>query len=125
MSKTNINEVEINGVEYVRKDSLSNDALAAPVDGMEYVVIRERDSGCHAGYLAGRDGANVTLLNARRLWYWDGAVTLSQLAREGVGKPDRCKFDLSTKIEVLGVCEILSVTEEAKASIEAVKLWKA
>lgn len=32
------------------------------------------------------------LKNARRLWYWDGAASISQIAVDGVSKPENCKF---------------------------------
>ena len=48
------------------------------------------------------NGQEVTLHNARRIWFWDEAATLSQLATDGVLKPDECKFTVrvnSTNIE--------------------------
>ncbi|MFA6889338.1 MAG: hypothetical protein WC254_07625 [Candidatus Woesearchaeota archaeon] len=67
----------------------------------------------------------VVMLNARRLWYWDGAASLSQLAMEGTSKPENCKFPCPvSKIELLNVIEILDVTEKAKQSIEGVALWQ-
>ena len=61
-----------------------------------YVIVRTYSAGVFAGTLEFHDGKEVTLSNARRLWYWDGAATLSQLAMEGVSKPQNSK--------VRGVC---------------------
>jgi len=44
------------------------------------------------GYLKAVKGRKVELVNARRLWYWSGAASLSQMALEGVKNPDTCKF---------------------------------
>jgi len=121
MSKPNT--ITIDDVEYVRKDSMSNPSK--PLDGREYVVIRSRDSGCHAGYLDSEDGTTITLVNARRLWYWSGATTLSQLAMEGVASPGECKFPCAVdSITVYSVCEKISTTSKAQSSIESVKIWK-
>ena len=115
--------MQINDVEYVRKDSLATPATNSI--GMKYVVIRSRDSGVHAGYLDERDGSEVTLINSRRLWYWEGAATLSQLAMEGVSKSSGCKFAVALPcITVLGICEIIPATEAARNSIEGVPEWK-
>lgn len=120
--KQEINELTINGITYVPKSQVTQPASK---DGLPYVVIRSRDSGCHAGYLKSKTGDSVVLIDSRRLWYWSGAATLSQLAMEGVKNPNKCKFPQPvTQIEVLGVCEIIQSTEEARKSIEGVIVWK-
>lgn len=91
----------------------------------QYVIIRSRDSGCHAGHLVKEEGTTITLKDARRLWYWDGAATLSQLAMEGVKNPGECKFPCPVdEITVYGVCEKIPATAASKASIESVPVWK-
>jgi hypothetical protein len=63
--------------------------------------------------------------NARRIWYWEGAASLSQLAMEGSSKPQNCKFPAPVdRVELLQVIEILDVTEKAKQNIESVIVWK-
>ena len=79
-----IETITINGIDYVRKDG---SALAEQVDGMQYVIVRTYSAGVHAGYLKRRDGKDVDLINSRRLWYWKGAASLSQLAVDGVSTP--------------------------------------
>ncbi|MCF0120546.1 MAG: hypothetical protein HUJ65_02815, partial [Oscillospiraceae bacterium] len=37
----------------------------------------------------------VELTQCRRIWYWSGAASLSQLANDGVRKPDECKFTIT------------------------------
>ena len=58
----------------------------------KYCIIRTYSAGVHAGILKSRDGKEVTLTDARRIWYWDGAATLSQLATDGTNAPENCKF---------------------------------
>lgn len=112
--------VLIEGTEYVPKSE-----LAASSEGLPYVIVRSRDAGVFAGYLKSRDGAEVHLQNARRIWYWDGAATLSQLANNGTSKPNNCKFPAAvSEITVLGVCEIIQASEEAQQSIEGVAVWE-
>lgn len=50
---------------------------------MHYVIVRCENAGVFAGYLESREGREVTLLKARRIWYWDGAASLSQLISNG------------------------------------------
>src|SRR3990172_5503597 len=90
-----------------------------------YVIVRTYSAGVFAGTLNSQEGQTVVLKDARRLWYWSGAASLSQLAMEGVKNPDRCKFPCEVdRVELFQVIEILDVTEQAKASIAAVPIWK-
>lgn len=61
------------------------------------VLIRGDRSGVEFGTLVAYDGQEVTLHNARRIWYWDGAASLSQLAKDGALKPDNCKFTVTVE----------------------------
>jgi hypothetical protein len=92
---------------------------------MKYVIVRTNSAGVFAGNLESRNGQEVVLLNARRLWYWKGAASLSQLAMEGVTCPLECKFPCEVeRIELLQAIEILDVTEKAMASIAGVPIWR-
>jgi len=92
---------------------------------MKYVIVRTYSAGVFAGELESREGKEVVLKNARRLWYWEGACSLSELAMKGVSKPDKCKFPCEVdRVELLEAIEILDVTKEAKKSIKNVPLWE-
>lgn len=119
-----LKEIIVNGVTYITKESQSKEAQK--LDGMKYVIVRTYSAGVFAGYLEKREGKEVVLRNARRLWYWSGAASLSQLAMEGTKKPKECKFPIAVdRIELTEAIEILDVTEIAKNSIESVSIWTA
>ena len=91
----------------------------------KYVIVRTYSAGVFAGNLASRKGQEVVLKNARRLWYWSGAASLSQLATDGTSDPSNCKFPCEvSQVELLQVIEILDVTKDAEKSIKAVVVWK-
>ena len=118
-----IETIKINDVEYVKKNDIQQ--MAERVDGMQYIICRTYSSGVFAGYLKKREGQEVTLLNARRLWQWYGAASLSQLAMEGVSKPNDCKFPCEVNsVLLLNAIEIVECTEKARLSIKAVNIWK-
>jgi hypothetical protein len=90
----------------------------------KHVIARTYSAGVFAGTLKARDGKEVVLTNARRIWYWDGAASLSQLAVDGVSKPDNCKFPAAVyEVLLTETIEIIPTTEKARASIDGVKVW--
>lgn len=116
--------VNINGVEYIRKDKISEQAEL--LDGMPYKIVRTYSAGVFAGYIKSRVGQEVVMRNARRLWYWEGAASLSQLAQEGTSRPLDCKFPCEVnEVTLINAIEILDVTDKAKKSIASVKVWSA
>lgn len=93
---------------------------------MKYVIVRTFSAGVFAGFLESRNGQEVVLRDARRIWYWSGAASLSQLAMEGTKEPESCKFPCEvSRVELMEVIEILDVTKEAEKSIKEVKIWSA
>lgn len=116
--------LKIDDVEYVRKDSLQEKAES--LEGMEYVIVRCQAAGVFAGYIEERNRREVVLKKARRLWYWSGAASLSQLAVEGTKKPGECKFPCEVPtIILLDTIEVITVSAVAQKSIQSVAVWKA
>lgn len=90
-----------------------------------YVIVRTISAGVFAGVEVSRNGDSIILNKSRRLWYWMGAASLSQLAVDGVSKPTQCKFPCEVdNHEVRGVIEVLPVTKAARQSIASVPVWK-
>jgi len=92
---------------------------------LDYVIIRTELAGVHAGYLKERKGNECTLIDSRRIWYWDGAFTLNKLAKDGTTKPENCKFSCEVEeIELIGVVEVIKTTEKARKQIIEIKEHK-
>lgn len=110
--------IMVDGIKYVRED-------AAPErPSGDYVIVRTYSAGVHAGYLESRNGKEVVLRNTRRIWYWDGAASLSELAGRGTSKPENCKFPKAIdSITLTEAIEIIPCTEAAQKAIESVRAW--
>lgn len=94
------------------------------MDKQKYIIRCDRADVFYAE-IESRQGGEAKLRNARRLWCWDGAASLSQLALEGVKNPRGCKFTVTVpSMTVLDVIEVIPCAEEAVNSIEAVPVWK-
>ena len=116
--------IKIDNVEYVRKDMVEKPA-AEKFEGMDYCIVRTYSAGVFAGYLKSLEEKNGVVLKARRIWYWDGAASLSQLAIDGTSKPENCKFPEEVeKVILTEIIEVIPCTEKARLSIAGVKIWK-
>jgi len=85
----------------------------------QFVVVRSRDSGVHAGTLVSVQDRTVRLTGSRRLWYWKAAKghTLSGVALHGVNAEGSKIAGKLGEIVVLDACEIISTTAAAGQSI--------
>jgi hypothetical protein len=94
----------------------------------KYVIVRTYAMGVFAGELDAQESTETkkVLKNARRLWYWDGAASLSELATRGTSKPKTCKFPAEVpRVELTSPngFEVLDVSDQARESIGGVAVW--
>jgi hypothetical protein len=87
------------------------------------VIVRTYSAGVHFGTLVEKNGEEVTLADARRIWNWQGRNTLNEIALHGVGKKSRVSEPVP-RIELLQAIEIIDCTSEAVENLEAAK-WDA
>lgn len=88
------------------------------------VIVRGDRSGVFFGTLVEKNGREVKLEKCRRLWFWSGAASISQLAVDGTLDPNGCKFTVVVdEIGILDTIEIIPCTDKAIESIEDVKIW--
>lgn len=117
-------EIIVDGIKYVPANEIEL-KKAKELNGMKYCIVRTYSAGVFAGYVESRNGREVVIRDVRRIWYWAGANSLSQLAKDGTTNPEECKFAVEVdKIEVTEAIEIIECTDKAQKSIEDVKEWK-
>ena len=120
-----VKKIEISDETYEKiKNQLINDEFEYYGN---YVLIRSYSGGCFAGVVVVENEINrtVVLNHCRRLWYWDGAASLSQLAMKGVKEPKNCKFTQETmNHRIYEIVETIPCTKEAQKNIRGVWIWK-
>jgi hypothetical protein len=90
-----------------------------------YCMVRTYSAGVFAGTVRELDGKVGLITDARRIWYWDGAASLSQLAVEGTSKPENCKFPCAvSEVYLTEIIEIIPITDRATQSIKEVPVWR-
>ena len=87
-----------------------------------YCIFRTYSAGVWAGRLAAKNGMEVVVHDAIRLWQWkaEKSISLSAVAEFGVN-PEGCKFAPPVEEVWIEAIEIITCSEKAKASIKGVK----
>ena len=84
-----------------------------------HVVVRTFSAGVHIGVLAEVEGQAVVLTNARRLWEWSGAFTLSEIAETGI-KPSESRLSTNVpEILLIQAIELIPTSAAARSSFDA------
>ena len=118
--------IMIDDQQYVKADCFLQ---AKKIDGLERCIVRSYGAGVFVGYVAEKNaelnGVNVILKQSKRIYYWDGACSLTQLSLEGTKAPDNCRITDSVESQfIANVIEIIPLTKKASKNIDEVKIWR-
>lgn len=91
-------------------EAKENPAANDPLVG-QLVLVRTYASGVHFGTLLKNEGRLIELKDARRIWSWEKAFTLNQVARMGIGENSKVSLAVDF-IRILDGLEIMPITEE-------------
>lgn len=121
-------KLELNGITYVREDLCCN-KNHVDTEGLKAVLIRSCASGVHFGFFKEEkdllSGKQVTLVNSRRVHYWEGACSISQLALEGTKKPDDCRISVTLpEITITQVIEVIPLSVASYNNLNSINEWK-
>lgn len=91
------------------------------------VLIRSYASGVHFGTLTSLEhtlsGTVVTLENSRRIHYWEGACSCTQIALDGI-RSGRVALALPS-IMIINAVEIIPLSDAAIQNLENQPVWQA
>jgi len=90
----------------------------------KFVIVRTYSAGVHYGTLKERTGTELVLTNARRVHYWEGAASLSQMAIDGIKKPEPSRVSVVVpEILVTEAIEVIPCTPEATENLTNQPIW--
>ena len=89
----------------------------------KYVVVRTYSAGVHVGTLVAKKGREVTLRNARRIWQWTGAFTLSEISQKGIAATSKVSCVVPT-IALTEAVEIIPCSAAGKKSLQGIAEYK-
>lgn len=91
----------------------------------KYYIVRTDRAGVFFGRIKERNHNEITMINVRKLFYWDGACAVEEIAINGVARPNDCKFTIVIpEMTIADPIQIIPCTEKAVKSIMGVKEWK-
>jgi len=118
-------ELIVDGVKYVRADSVPTSVPAKSHKGMKYCIVRGCQSGVWAGYIKEQEGTKIIIVNARNIWYWKGAASLAQLTQEGIKNLTESKITQEVpEMTLLDANTVMPCTETSKNVIVSAPIWR-
>lgn len=95
-----------------------------------YVIARGNQSGVNTGYFGGIVAKRILLYESRKIWVWEGAAALEEIAVYGCNPEKRhlCRFTAKVtlrKINADDVCDIIYCSREGQLMIETQPEWRA
>jgi hypothetical protein len=86
------------------------------------VLVRTYSAGVHVGELVSRDGKEVTLKDAHRIWRWRGANTLTELALRGASQDyTRISERSPGEIVLTEAIEVIDVSLDAATNLRSAR----
>lgn len=85
----------------------------------QIVLVRTYSAGVHFGELVKKDGTNVLLKNARRLYFWKGCFTLSEIAVFGPKAGTRIACEVPF-IELTQAIELIPISQQSLAILAGI-----
>lgn len=91
----------------------------------QYYIVRANRAGVFFGKIKELTHDSVVMQDVRKLFYWDGACAVEELALNGTSKPKNCKFTVKIdEMEIAEPIQVIPCTERAVKSIGGVIVWQ-
>ena len=91
----------------------------------QYYIVRAARAGVFFGKIREKSTDSVIMTDVRKLWYWDGASSVEQIALDGVKRPENCKFTVTVQaMEIMEPIQVIPCTSKAADIIKEVREWK-
>lgn len=91
----------------------------------QYYIVRTDRAGVFFGKIKEANHDEVTMTDVRKIWHWDGACAVEQLAIDGTKKPGGCNFTVIVpEMTIADPIQIIPCTEKATQSLSGVAVWQ-
>ena len=95
------------------------------INADQYYIVRTNRAGVFFGKIKEQSKDEVTMTDVRKIWHWDGACAVEQLAIDGTKKPHNCNFTVVVlEMTVAEPIQIIPCTDKAVESLSRVEVWQ-
>lgn len=95
------------------------------INANQYYIVRTNRAGVFFGKIKEQSKDEVTMTDVRKIWHWDGACAVEQLAIDGTKKPHNCNFTVVVpEMTVAEPIQIIPCTDKAVESLSRVEVWQ-
>ena len=95
------------------------------MENNKYYIVRTDRAGVFFGKIKERNHDEITMTDVRKIWHWDGACAVEQLAIDGTKKPYNCKFTVIVpEMIIADPIQIILCTDKAVESLSGVEVWQ-
>ena len=96
------------------------------IDLKTWVIVRTYSAGVHFGRLKNLKGKKCVLTDSRRIWYWSGAASISEIAVSGIKNLDESKIAVPLKeIYLSEAIEVIPCSPESEKCLREAPAWSA
>lgn len=88
-------------------------------------IVRCDRAGVFYGEVKSKTKDTIVMTNVQKVFYWEGACAIEELAKEGTAKPENCKLTVVIdELELKHWIQIIPCTPKSIKILNAIKIWK-
>jgi hypothetical protein len=89
----------------------------------QFYIVRSDRAGVFFGQIKQKKVNSVVMINVRKIYYWDGAAAVEQIAIDGVNDLSKLTV-IVPEMEIERWIQIIPCSKNAVENLQAKKEWK-
>ena len=89
----------------------------------QYYIVRSDRAGVFFGQIKKRNPNSIVMTNVRKIFYWDGAAAVEQIAIDGVNGNSKLTVVVA-EMEIERAIQIIPCSEKSVKNLKGQKEWK-
>lgn len=91
----------------------------------QFYIVRAAEAGVFFGKVESRTDREITMTDVRKIFYWEGACAVEELAVHGTVSPNKCKLTVIVpRMIIANPIQIIPCTDRATDVLSRIRVWK-